>query len=163
MYRVILGMAQERDKIIQRCKHTRDQLIYHLAKVVVYGDSLQCYNHWIQEIANMISKINKMSTKGTRTGKLKPKDYMSYLFGIVGNYSISDARSDIEFFQSDNLEGRFGEPYPDFEINSNVIKRMYDCGKEVIPEMSKMLSEKNQYDMHDISVMLREIFDKHCL
>ena len=91
---LILGMAfpmsVAKDKLTADAKQLND----HIMKCVIYGDSLSCLNHWIDdEITTWIYKASTISCKH----RISPNVYKSTLFCWFGEDS-RDAESNLYDF-----------------------------------------------------------------
>lgn len=154
-------MSQERAPFKKKMESWADLIEEHLAKCVMYGDSLpgNKYNHWIKdELATYISDTNDATFK-PKGDKLKPKDYETILFGNLGDSEI-DARISLHDLQVHNKKS--SEPYPFKHVDSDMIDKMYRASQSLIKKLVPILSSRNSLDKKDIESILHNVLDPIC-
>lgn len=149
----IMGMAflmsVAKDKLTSDAKQLND----HIMKCVIYGDSLGCLNHWINdEITTWIYKASTINCKHKITSTL----YKSTLFCWFGE-NQRDAESNLYDFYSKYVM-RKGE-YPKFDIDRYLIERLNKVYREIEKEIICMFCDKYSYTKNDYSEVLREILE----
>lgn len=147
----IMGMAfplsVAKDKLTSDAKRLND----HIIKCVVYGDSLYCLNHWIDdEITTWIYKASTISCKH----RISSNVYRSTLFCWFGENS-RDAESNLYDFYAKYVMRR--KEYPKFDIDRYLIERLNKVYREIEKEIIQMFCDKYSYTKNDYSEVLREI------
>ena len=122
--RKIYGMAVNRSKAITELDSLSNQLCLHVAKCVIFENTLNCLGHWINEIAIWLNKANRIQCKS----KLKRKDYEDTLFGFFGNDAI-DAENMLDYFDTWNVNHDY--QYPKFDIDNDLIIKMERVADEL--------------------------------
>ena len=160
MFRVILAMSNKRKDVIDFLDSLSKDVMFHIAKCSMYGDSLGRYNHWVRELSIWISDANDKTCK-PKGKKLTPREYADTIFDKLGT-SEADARVNLHTLQRYN--SRFGdEAYPFVPVDDDMISRMYTASKAVISQFSNLLSTQNDLDQHDIEQELHKVLDPKCL
>jgi len=158
----IYAMSTERKKFIKQLESWEEELTEHIAKCVMYGDSLGVnkYNHWIEhEIATWLNDANDTLVKPSNK-KLKPRDYASTLFAGLGTDRV-DARVVLHDLQ--RMNHKSAEPYPDVDVDSAMIERMFQASNSIVKTFLPILSSVNSLSKEDIERKLHEVLDPICL
>ena len=77
---ILLEMAMERSKLINKMQYYQDILEEHLLKCCIYQNTTNDFYNWIGEISGYISLFSGMTTK-PKNNKLTKDQYKKYLFG----------------------------------------------------------------------------------
>lgn len=149
----ILGMAfpmsVAKDKLTADAKQLND----HIMKCVIYGDSLSCLNHWIDdEITTWIYKASIISCKH----RISSNVYKSTLFCWFGENS-RDAESNLYDFYAKYIMRQ--KKYPKFEIDRYLIERLNKVYREIEKEIINMFCDKYNYSKKDYNEVLKEILE----
>lgn len=160
MFRIILGMSQQRKKIINYLDGVSKEVAMHIAKCVMYGNSLGRYDHWIHELAIWISDGNDMVCK-PNDKKLKSEDYEDSIFGFLGD-ARSDAKVNLHELQRYNKKFE-DESYPYVEDDDEMIDRMFNASQLIIRKLVPIMSVKNNLDRRDIEGLIHDALDDICL
>lgn len=155
-------MSFEKSTIINRCKNFNPVICEHVCKCVIYGHLgdiiYNKYDHWIHEIATLISKANGLTSKNNK--KLSAHDYAEYLFGDLGT-EYNDAAANV--YSQYWHDRRSDNPYPEVVIDRDTEAKMYDASQSIIASFGNVLSHKNNLVTADIEDMLHQILDPICL
>lgn len=157
----IKSMSIAQSDIENKMKARRKKVAEHVAKCAMYGDGLGegKYNNWIEhELATWISEINDLTAK-PRGKKLKPQKYSNLLFGLLGD-EPADSKSALIDLQIYNSGKR--NPYPEVDIDKDMIKRLYSITKQLNTKVVPLLSTNNKMSKKDIEGILHGIFDPIC-
>lgn len=158
----ISAMATEQKKLIKQLESWEEIVTEHIAKCVMYGDSLGIdkYNHWVEhEIATWLSDANDILVKPFNK-KLKPHDYQSTLFAGLGDDKV-DARVALHELQRRNNKST--EPYPYVEVDDKMIEKMFEVSGLIVKTFVPILSDTNSLSKKDIETKLHEVLDPICL
>ena len=148
----IFAMAHDRKDIRSRSMFYREEIANHIMKCVVYSRSYRDYNHWINdELSVWVYNISEM--KPRKGFKIKSSDYESWLFGAFGD-EYSDARRDLSFFKDEFVKFN-QDPFPDFEITSELCERLFHVVDQlkrlIVPKLGKYCSiQEVKHDFHTI-------------
>lgn len=129
-----------------------DPIAYHLIECVIYNDSLNKLDHWINEIANSLSLVNKYKIK-PRNKKLKSSEYKNSVFASFGD-SKEDAKSVLSVFKLDNLIR--DDSYPDFEITDEMINCVYMTFQNVMNYVLPILTSNDDVIEQRFQVLVRK-------
>lgn len=152
----IFGISMYRKNAISVLESNANTLAMHILKCVIYGDTLDCYNHWIDdEIAEYISIANDITVK-PKNKKLKASDYERTIFSYFAD-SHQDASILLRTFRINNSETH---QYPDFEITRELIDDVYDAFQSIKHDVLPLLCASNNYDAHNFSMIIHNIFDE---
>lgn len=157
----IKGMAIDRSKLITRMEAWDQEIVEHLAKCAMYGETLGYgkYNHWIEdELATWLSDTNDAICKHNK-GKLKPKQYESILFASLGDSRV-DARINLHELQRYNKKKT--NSYPEVPVDDKMVERMYLISERVKEEFVPLLASINNLSKEDIEEKLHSIIDPIC-
>ena len=157
----IFAMATDKSKLLKRMEAWSDNIMLHLCKCAMYGDTLpgDKYNHWIEELAVWIFNTNDTVCKPNNK-KLKPAQYESALFGWLSDAS-AEARSNLADLQLYNK--KFGDKaYPYIKEDDAMIERMRKISAGVLETFVPILSSKNELIKQDIEAKLHDIIDPVC-
>ena len=153
----IQGMAYERSKGLKILKKNDDTLSIHILKCVVYGNDTGDYDHWIEdEIADYLDIANGVTFKGNK--RPKKQDLMSTLFASFGD-SEQDAETNLRLFKADNRNGKFKEPYPDFNIDYDNVHRLYQAYNAIVNYSIPILTTFNDYIKDDFERDVHTVLD----
>lgn len=157
-YIPVLGMAFERNHIIDKLKSFSPLILEHLCKCILYGRSVDRYDHWIKdEIATWIVDASKMSLDKGK--KLKKNDYDRYLFGALGTDRI-DAEPNLDYQYAQDRRERY--PYPEVDITDDMYDNMFEASVAIRSKFCEQLARKGKLDKTDVTNDLHEILDKYC-
>lgn len=152
----IFGMSMYRKNAISMLERNADTLATHILKCVIYSDTLDCYNHWINdEIAEYISIANDITVK-PKNKKLKSSDYERTIFSCFAD-SHQDALILLRTFRINNSETN---QYPGFEITHDLIEDVYDAFQSIKHKILPLLCTSNNYGVHDFSIIIHNILDR---
>ena len=140
-------MAYSRSWVIDRLKSLSTPVINHIMKCVVYKNTTNNLNHWINEIADYFDEVNSTIVK-TKNGKLKEKDYLENLFYYQG-VDERDMRVQL-------MELRRDRNYPDFEITIELIRRLTVSFNSIAEEFSRIFTSKNSLTKNDFIKILNK-------
>jgi hypothetical protein len=155
----IQGMAYERPKGLAILKKNSDTLSEHIIKCVVYGNDTGNYDHWIEdEIADYLKIANGVTFKGNK--RPKKEDLISTLFSSFGD-SEQDADTNLSQFRVDNRSGKFRESYPNFNIDEDMVCRLYQAYQAVMEYSIPILTTFNDYTKQDFEQELHTVLDKY--
>ena len=130
----------------------------HIIKCVVYGDSLDCYNHWVDEISAWFFDINNTQLKIKRNPpKFKDFEYKDFVFGLLGT-TTTDASGALLSFKANNAS------YPDFEITRSLVLSLYGASGDLEDYFCSLFSSsKGKIDtsLEDIRKQVHLILDEY--
>ena len=145
----VLANTMKRSDALASVSAFKDMLEDHLTKMAVYRDDLNCLDHWIREVSSILSKCGNYKTK---SGKLSCDDYETNLFSYE-EFDLNDAQHIAESFEQDN---ETYHEYPEFEVTSEVVERVYRMFSQVISFFPKYLADKKYVDRQTVQNKLRE-------
>lgn len=121
-------------------------------KCVAYENSTNDLDHWIDEISTYLDIVNSLELK-TKTGKLKKDDYLRNVF-----YAEAETKKDVEV----NLKlFKLDKNYPDFEINSNLISKIFDVFNEIAENSSEIFCDKNNtFEKEDFKNLIKDSLEQ---
>ena len=156
----IQGMTLKKEKLLKRMDSYSTEIAFHLAKCVMYGDSLGNgkYDHWISEISNWISSVNECICKHNNK-KLKAHQYQNSLFADLGD-SLTEAKMNLQDVQISCKKSVNRYPYR--ELDKEMIDTMYIVSMEIMHTFSNLLATMNDTTQSDIDKMLHDILDDRC-
>jgi len=157
MKKYIYAMSKARGPAKEHIESYRKVITDHLIECIVYGDSLQCYAHWVGELAAWFDDINKTELKIKRNPpKFKYKEYKEYVFGLFGN-TTSDARGALLSYQANN------KYYPHFDITRDLVLRLsgavLDLSDMFCTEWST--SRGSDFSTNEIETMIHSVLDEY--
>lgn len=138
----ILSMALPRKQALQHLSNDSEVLKDHVIKCILYADlrSDDMY-HWIHdEISSWLEDASEIECKS----KLKPKDYLDTVFSAFGT-SFTDTRVLLKSFRKKYCL-RSSDPYPDFEITSDLVEQVSYTFQVLINTCIPYLSKKVPVD-----------------
>jgi hypothetical protein len=151
----ILGMAYQRSKAIDEISKYDDPIHENIIKSVVYGNSTGNLHHWIyDELATWFDAVNHVLVKGTKSGKLKEKDYVDNTFGFFGE-DFNDASVGLQIFY--DIQVQYKQKYPEFEITYEIQRNVFDAYQNILSKFPKIFSQRNNFSKNDFARMLWEI------
>lgn len=144
MYRYIkkipvLSSAMRKSDIKRRIESYSDQIELHMVKCVVYGDDLNCLNHWIHEISNW---VHAASAAKPKSGKLSEGFYRECLFHSLGD-EIDDSKFLLLDFEVQVDQGKYKGKYPEFDVTVSMIERLYEFSRLMMQRVPKIVSKQN--------------------
>lgn len=171
----LLEMASPKKDLEAECDKQTETIFKHILLMGIYQSSLHAEEHWANEIATSLQGINRLTTKGTKSGKLK-KDY--YVLNVFLHYGdeVRDIESRIHSFRhdfckpktySDNPYIRIDQEspnkkYPYFEITNEMIIRTFKFYTSLAERASEVLSTKNSYETVNFKNLVLEEYHKFC-
>lgn len=159
MKRYIRAMGMERKYAQHYIESYSDVIKDHLIEIVVYKDSLNCYNHWVNELAGWFADINNTDLKIKRNPpKFKVYEYEQMIFGIFGG-STSDCKGALMSYKANNKD------YPDFEIDRTMILELSGAVRDIIDEFCFLWanSKKNSISNEEMADRIKDILDPYVL
>ena len=160
MFRIILGMSEQRKRVLTFLDGLADRIVEHVAKCAMYQNSLGRYDHWVHELAVWFADANDKTCKPNNK-KLSVQEYKDTILDGLGT-SSADARINLHELQHYNKKYE-DESYPYVEVDEDMIERMYKASQAVIGKIAPLLASKNNLDRPDIELMLHETLDTICL
>lgn len=162
----IRAMAFKRRDAERHIATLSSVIVDHLIKCLVYGDSLHCYRHWVDdELTLWFSQIDTAYLKIDRKPpKFRRDEYDEMIFGQFGE-DPHDCSICLSTFTAEYCE-RYGGTYPDFDISSDLISDTYKAITELSRKMCSAIAASSQKDpvgMNRIRQILHECLDKYCL
>lgn len=153
----IYAQATGRQDAVKRLKSNAETLAIHMAKCIVYGDSLHCLKHWLcEEICDWIKLAAIIKPKG---GRFKASMYHDTIFGYLGD-ERSDAVANLLDLQ---IRVRHGEyDYPDFDITEKMKDDMFKFSQNVRTRISDFLAKNKGKELDDMHIqnMLMNIYNE---
>lgn len=131
-------MAFRKREAIERTGVYADAYAEHLLKISIYQNSTNNLMHWIDELADKLSKVNDVKLK--QGGKLYPQTYKDE-FLLADGDCRRDFEIDLDHFKYNNKTGK----YPDFEITDDLIDRTSSNFLDLAEYFSSVLSRENSY------------------
>lgn len=122
----------------------------HVIKCVVYKDSLNCLDHWIDEITTWAYEASKHRCKS----KIKSKVYEGTLFAWFGN-DKTDCESNLLGFYSKFVIQL--KKYPKFEIDQELISQLLDVYIHLKSSLINMYTTPWTYSKEDYRIKIKEI------
>lgn len=152
---VVGKQAMEKAKAQKKLNSYAEELAMHMAKCVVYGDSIKCLKHWLcEEISDWISRAAVVKHKG---GKMKPELYKRTLFGYLGD-DKNDALGNLKDLQIAVKRHKYDYPY--FNITQSMVDNMYTFSKNMSDKISLFLANNKGNEVNDrqLQKMLMDIY-----
>lgn len=138
----ILAMALPRKQALKHLANDSEQIKDHVIKCILYADTRQedTY-HWIHdEICSWLEDASEIECKS----KLKPKDYLDTVFSAFGA-SFTDTKVLLKSFRKQYCL-RSADPYPDFEITSDLVEQVSYTFQALINICIPYLAKKEAID-----------------
>lgn len=155
-YQKIYGMAMTRRDAMEDMHSISKELCYHIIKCIIYGESNDAFNHWVKEICAFLEFANDMEIK-PKNRKLKEQDYLDTIFALMGD-TQNDAYIRIFKFKYDN--GHDTNPYPEFNIDSDLINRVFTAFNSIKDYMIPIFTVKNELKADDFYSEIYKIVDE---
>lgn len=152
----IYAMAIPRRDAVDKMQAIKPTMVRHIMRIAVYGDSLGCLDHWINEVSSYLSTVNDITIKSSTT-KLSEKDYIEYLVGTLGT-NRNDASVNVRMLQ---IEVDEKTDYPEFEITSDMIDRAFKISQIVRNFVLEIITHKNSLKKRDIYYYLKNRIDNN--
>lgn len=148
----IFAMATNRKLAKGRIISLADELCSNIVKISVYPKSVDC-QHWIDEIANWVDAINKITLK-PNNAKFNYNEYTEMIFEYFG-----DSRLDLYALLSEWIikNCRHGKKYPEFEVTEDLIDRLFLNLNKLKDYVCRLCSSKNNVNRSEILNNLNEI------
>ena len=130
-----------------------DIIIEHILKSIVYGDSLKSLNHWCKEAGSWLDLCGNIILK-PKNNKPSKNQYASWIF----SYWFSDkdnVRASLKFLAAECID------YPEFDVNDELINKVYDIGNQIQENILDMLTQKSLYSAKTYSQVILEILSKN--
>ena len=152
----IFAMAYDRPDGIRIVTAYKDLLPEHLIKCIIYGNTLNCWNHWIdQELCVWLGIINDVRLK-PKNRRLKARDLYQYLFTKFGDSKV-DASIALRIFKTTNYRTK---KYPDFELNQTLIDVVYDVFQDTIKKLIPIFVTDNTYTQENFKQLIEPMLLK---
>ena len=141
---------------LKQCKKVLERkvptYINHLIKCVVFKNTTNNLNHWVDEIATHFNEINGLILKGSNK---KPSEdmYYDHFFTAAGDVE-DDYRIHLRYFKN-----TYGEDYPPFEITDNLLSELYLAVMDFANYFSPIMAQKNNYTKDYFKNKLLNYFD----
>lgn len=132
---ILTEQARSRSNAIKIIEGLQPVYEDHLLKCIIYGNSINNLWHWIDEIINIIIRINEIKIK-TPSGRLSNNDYLDYLFLAAGESEL-EYRENLRHFMF-----KYKYKYPKFEITNELVTNTTDLFL-MMSNYSMRLSETN--------------------
>lgn len=146
-------MAFRKKEAIEKIGVYADAYAEHLLKISIYQNSTNNLRHWIDELADKLSKVNDVKLK--QGGKLYPQIYKDE-FLLADGDCRRDFEIDLDHFKYNN--SKTGK-YPDFEITDDLISKTSDNFLDLAEYFSSVLSRENSYNKKWFIDKLSEYFE----
>ena len=133
----------------------QESICNHIIKCIIYGDTTNSLNHWInQELSSWLSRISNMVVQ-TPKQKLSKQQYSKLLFDDFAN-DVYDMYVMIGFFKDKYIHKEdLKNPLPDFELDYNISKLVFEGFTQVKNAMSTLLASKSKYTKEEIAPILK--------
>ena len=142
MKRYIRSMSFERRSAEKHVRSYQKVATDHIIEIVVYKNSSNDYNHWIDELSAWFVDINDTDLKIKRNPpKFKWHEYEEFVFGLLGQ-TTSDAKGALLSYKANNIK------YPDFEIDRNLVLNLRGAASDLSDKMCGIWST---FRSHSIS------------
>ena len=144
-HKPIFAMSMDRSRAIKRMEGFSEVLPEHIIKCIVYGNTTNDLHHWVRhEICGYLSVVNNITVR-PNDKKLKAADYISNLFGFMG-----DARNDAYVaLGTFAVQNRQSKQYPDFKVTEELIDRVFFAFQSIIADTVPILTSKNNMKEED--------------
>ena len=149
----ILSSAMRRSDALVSIRALRGMFEDHLVKIAVYGNDLNCLDHWIREVSAVLAKCGSYKTK---SGKLSKDDYYDCLFAFE-DFDMDDARM---LVMELNLDNELYSEYPMVESTDETVKRVYKLFEQCMEYFPYYLSKVKTPSRPHIQSKLREFLEK---
>ena len=157
MKRYIYAMAMERDSAKMHVESYKKCVYNHIIECVVYGDSRQSYNHWIDELSAWFDDINTTLLKIKRNPpKFKDFEYRNMVFGLLGT-TTTDAANALTSYKANNTE------YPDFEVTRDLVLKLYGAAGDLEDFFCSLFARSKGHvdtSLDDINSYIHSILDE---
>ena len=146
-------MAYSRGDVMPKIDSYTGMVKEHVMKCIVYENSTNDFNHWVNEIANFLSIINDFRIK-TKTGKLKYEDYLNNGFYNHGN-DYRDMNVGLRDFS-------YNKKYPHFEVTDEMTQKLLNVYTRIAEDCSRIFADKNnEYTHKDFKNLVLDIFEQN--
>lgn len=143
--RSVFAMSMDRSRAVNRIRGFSDPITEHIIKCVVYGNTTNDLHHWVcHEICDYLEIVNDITVR-PHDKKLKAHDYLSNLYGAMGDTRI-DASILVRTFAAHN---RRTKEYPDFKVTDDIIDRTFFAFKTMMTDTIPILTTKNKLESGD--------------
>ena len=160
MKKYVYAMSAERSKLKYDMQRLSHRFSDHLIKCCIYGNTLNSYNHWIEdELATWLAFVNDITCKPNNK-KLKVKDYQSNLFADLGD-DLPEAKLSIYLWIEDNKRSK---EYPEVTQSEQelAVTKLHKISLKCLNEISEILASKNNMSKKDWESYLHTLFDPIC-
>ena len=127
-------MAFSREDVIKKISAKSETIMEHLIKCVVYENTTNDLEYWIDEIATNLSRINFYEAK-TKTSRLEYNDYLENVFYKQGS-TERDMKSNLWDFE-DNKN------YPNFTTTNELAHKLFVVFKFLAENCCEIFVDKN--------------------
>ena len=164
MKRYIKAMAFPRKDGEKQVRKMADVICEHIMKCIIYGDTLECYNHWVDdELGAWFHDVNTIYLKIDRKPpKFKAAEYDEFIFSQFGE-DEHDCKICLSGFRASNSD-KYGGRYPDFEVTSELASDLFKAVSELSRKMCRLLAESSPKDpasKSGIQDLLHNVLDKY--
>ena len=149
----VFAFAHPRKHVEERVASLQPKLHEHLLKILIYGNTSQNLNHWINELAEFVSIINDYEVKPNNK-KLPSHRYEEILRKELGE-SLRDARANLGYFKATHTGLN---KYPSFTITPDLIQHVHEKREQFISAVVDIVSVSNDLTTDDIAEQLRLVF-----
>lgn len=124
----IYAMAFPRAKALELLSYHANDISEHILKLIVFSKIRQDdVEHWLRyEICNWLEDASDIQSKS----KLKAKDYLNTIFSAIGE-TPQDVKVLLRHFK-DKFCYHIDNPYPEFEITSQLIDKIHKIFNQFI-------------------------------
>lgn len=146
----LLEFATDRSKIIVHLNNLNSTLLLHVIKCVLYGNTTNNLDHWLDEIASYIDDAN--SLKFNRDKKLKQYYYEDEFFFYSGD-SAEDYDKKVDAFIQ-----RYSNRYPSALESRGASILVFEFLVALSEKFSPLLSSKNNLEKKNILNLVKEVY-----
>lgn len=150
----IFGMSFPRKTALKHLSHDAKAIKDHIIKCVLYADVRKDdMHHWIHdELSSWLEDASGIQCDS----KLKKNDYLDTVFSEFGK-TLSDVKYILKKFRKKYCED-MENPYPWFEIDTNVMRQVYAAFQAFISLTLPLLMEKDEVDQEVWYKIISPIF-----
>ena len=143
--KILVEMAKSKNKVIYYLSEQHDPLVEHFLKVIIFKNTTNNLNQWVNTIANILNICNGFVVK-SNNGKLSAKEYKKWVFGYDGKLDITIVENMVKWFKS-----KFGKAFPKFTITDGLIQDVFIKFEMISNYFSNYMSKDSGDDENDSS------------